>query len=65
MKLALIVSRRGTMLPGGSSRIYQLRSGALGTGRVLGEHEARGDCHAHTQVVDSLRALAKRLGYEA
>ena len=65
MKLALIVSRQGFMIPGGSSRVYQLRVGAAGTGRVIGEHEARGDCHAHTQAVDNLRALAKRLGYEA
>ena len=38
-----IVERQGPLFPDGHSTIFQVRAGARGTGRLLYEHEGRGN----------------------
>jgi hypothetical protein len=63
MKTATIVETRGAQFPGEVERIYRLRAGSKGTGRILGEHRARGDYRATDAAIQDLTETAKRLGY--
>lgn len=55
MKYAKIIETRGAQFPGGVERVYRLRSGRKGTGKILAEHRARGDdCADAAALVDML-----------
>lgn len=58
MNYMTIVSKRGPRYPDGHSTIYELRAGRNGTGKLLAQHEARGDYRAHDQARDGLRTVA-------
>ncbi len=63
MKTALIVKTKGAQFPSEVERVYRLRAGNRGTGRILAEHRARGCWLATDAAIDDLTAQAKRLGY--
>lgn len=63
MKTAKIVQTNGAQFPSETERVYRLRAGRNGSGKILGEHRARGDYRATDAAIMDLTATAERLGY--
>ena len=64
MKTAMIVETKGAQFPNEVERVYCLRAGSKGAGKILAEHRARGDYRATDAAVQDLTAQAERLGYQ-
>lgn len=64
MKTATIVETKGAQYPGEVERVYRLRAGSKGAGKILAEHRARGDYRATDAAIQDLRSQAATLGYQ-
>lgn len=56
-----ITITRGKRFPDGIERVYRLRSGRRGTGKILYEHRARGGQVAYDAALEDCLAQAPRL----
>ena len=63
MKTATIIETKGARWPSGRERVYRLRAGSKGAGKILAEHRARGDYRATDAAIRDLTNQAERLGY--
>ena len=63
MMQAAITITNGALFPGERERVYRLRAGKKGTGKILHAHRARGSRVADDVALISCRERAEQLGY--
>jgi hypothetical protein len=64
MPTAKIIETKGAQYPNEIERVYRLRAGSKGAGKILAEHRARGDYRATDAAIQDLTNQAAALGYQ-